>query len=562
MRPTLVETHKSHVVHRYRDGDSPRDISSDLNISLSTVYKILRISHIRSGSKVDINESAVVDLFQNGWAVSDISSRFGVGIWIIYRILRKNNLKPSGKRSCDYRPHNKIAINIDDVKRLHSEGKTTKEISSILRCKKHLISSRLRKLGLKPNVRWNEATNLKSQIGQFAYDRLIDREWLFHKYVNLNLSTRQIARELGCGKKTVNTFISKYGFNKHDVKISRDEFIERANKIHNHKYDYSNVEYESYQKHVLISCPEHGDFWQLPQYHIQNRNGCPSCAGTHLQYEIYNFINGLTCDTIINNSRSVIYPEELDILVPRLSIAIEVNGMYWHSFNHVESNMERNRHVHKLDKCIDKGISLIQIAEYEWREKRPVVESMLLNKFGLSQKIYARQCYVRPVEAREYREFVDSNHLQGYRYSNVIYGLEFQNELVAVMSFNKHNKYGWEITRFCNKLDASVVGGASRLFKNFLNEHNPDRVLTYADRRYSDGNLYKQLGFEFDGMTKPNYIYIKGLNHYSRQKFQKHKLKTKLKNFDPDLTEAQNMFNNGYRRMWDAGHYRFVWSQK
>ena len=60
-------------------------------------------------------------------------------------------------------------------------------------------------------------------------------------------------------------------------------------------------------------------------------------------------------------------------------------------------------------------------------------------------------------------------------------------------------------------------------------------------------------------MTNPNYFYIKNNSVYSRQQFQKHKLKNKLDVFDSDLTEAENMFNNGYRRLWDAGHWRFLW---
>jgi hypothetical protein len=127
------------------------------------------------------------------------------------------------------------------------------------------------------------------------------------------------------------------------------------------------------------------------------------------------------------------------------------------------------------------------------------------------------------------------------------------------MSFNKHPKYEWEITRFANRLETIVIGGASRLFKYFMNNYDPDQIMTYADRRYSDGNLYKKLGFELDGTTQPNYFYLMGDTIYSRQQFQKHKLEKKLAQYDSMLTESQNMFNNGYRRIWDAGHFRFIW---
>lgn len=86
----------------------------------------------------------------------------------------------------------------------------------------------------------------------------------------------------------------------------------------------------------------------------------------------------------------------------------------------------------------------------------------------------------------------------------------------------------------------------------------PNSILSYADRRYSNGNVYKKLGFELIGATKPNYFYVKNKNLFSRQKFQKHKLEKKLKDFNWGLSESQNMFNNGYRRLWDAGHWKFV----
>lgn len=341
-------------------------------------------------------------------------------------------------------------------------------------------------------------------------------------------------------------------------RITKEEFLERACAVYGDRYDYSQIDYKLYSDPVKIICKDHGEFWQVPRSHISSSCGCPLCAGTHLQAEIYGFVSSLN-DNVINNDRNMISPSELDILIPDNSLAIEVNGNYWHSYNKVETCEERNRHTYKLEKCAEIGILLIQVAEYEWVNKRQIVESVIRNRLSKSERIYARKCKLRGINIREYRDFVNHNHLQGYRYSHAIYGLEYENGLVAVMSFNKHDKYGWEITRFANKVNTAVVGGASRLFGRFLREVNPDRVLSYADRRYSDGGLYDQLGFELDGITKPNYVYIKGVNSYSRQQFQKHKLKNKLKVFNQNLTEAENMFHNNYRRMWDAGNMRFLW---
>ena len=70
-----------------------------------------------------------------------------------------------------------------------------------------------------------------------------------------------------------------------------------------------------------------------------------------------------------------------------------------------------------------------------------------------------------------------------------------------------------------------------------------------------------QCGFEYIKNTSPNYFYTTGnkfLPLYSRQQFQKHKLEKKLEDFNHNLSEAQNMFNNGFRRIWDAGHIKLI----
>ncbi len=128
-----------------------------------------------------------------------------------------------------------------------------------------------------------------------------------------------------------------------------------------------------------------------------------------------------------------------------------------------------------------------------------------------------------------------------------------------VVGFNKNNSE-YVCTRLCSILNTVVIGGASKLFKRFINDYKPLKIISFADRRYSAGGVYHKLGFSCVYNTSPNYFYCKGLRKiYSRVKFQKHKLSKILPVFDPLLTEAQNMFNNRYRRLWDAGNYKFVW---
>jgi hypothetical protein len=84
-------------------------------------------------------------------------------------------------------------------------------------------------------------------------------------------------------------------------------------------------------------------------------------------------------------------------------------------------------------------------------------------------------------------------------------------------------------------------------------------VYSYADRRWSDGNLYYKLGFNLDGISPPDYFYIFDKKRKHRWAFRKDVLKNK-KDFiyDPAKTEYQNMLGNGFDRVWDCGSLRFV----
>jgi hypothetical protein len=122
----------------------------------------------------------------------------------------------------------------------------------------------------------------------------------------------------------------------------------------------------------------------------------------------------------------------------------------------------------------------------------------------------------------------------------------------------------WEMSRFCNKINTHVNGGASKLFSFFIKKYNPKSIVSYSDRRYFEGKLYLNLGFNFVKNTPPNYYYI--IDNYqtlqNRIGWQKHLLKKKLPLFDINLTEWENMKNNGFDRIWDCGHIKWLWKPK
>ena len=212
----------------------------------------------------------------------------------------------------------------------------------------------------------------------------------------------------------------------------------------------------------------------------------------------------------------------------------------------------------------------MQIFEDEWIQKKGICKSRLRNIFQKTPyRIYARKCTIRDVSGELKDKFLRKYHIQGADKSVVHKGLFNKNRLVALMTFGplrdalgfKNKKEGWELVRFCTMGSFAVVGGADRLLKAFVAEHNPHKILTYADRRWSVGKLYENLKFKHQGNTVPGYCYIVGNTRKHRFGFQKHTLAEKLKTFDPALSESDNMAANGYFRIWDCGHAKYLWEK-
>jgi len=275
--------------------------------------------------------------------------------------------------------------------------------------------------------------------------------------------------------------------------------------------------------------------------------------------EINEHIKSLMVNTECN-TRNVINPLEIDILIQQHNLAIEYDGLFWHNHNKLKN---KNYHLNKTQLCESKGIQLLHIFENEWLEptKQKIWKSIISNKLGHSTRLYARNCEIKTVKATKKCEFLKVNHLQGDCPSSVNVGLYHNDVLVSLMTFGKSRfskKYDWELLRFCNGLDISVIGGASRLLKRFRTMKSGS-IVSYADKRRSNGNLYKQLGFVHTHDSKPNYWYFKNSDKLeSRVKYQKHKLSEKLDDFNPNLSELENMHNNGYHKIYDCGNQ--VWT--
>lgn len=261
---------------------------------------------------------------------------------------------------------------------------------------------------------------------------------------------------------------------------------------------------------------------------------------------------------IETNNKSIITPYEIDIFIHELNLGIEFNGIYWHS--ELSGKKTKEYHQYKLFLALQNKNNLIQIFEDEWLYKQNIVKSILLNKFGKNQnKIFARKCQIFSVYPEDARQFYFNNHIQGF-INGTHLGLFYNGEIVSMITFGTPRfelSHETEIYRFCNKTNTSVIGGLSKLIKAMISVSNTKSIVTYADARYGLGLGYAKCGFKFQGTTDPGYYYVKigTRQRISRNQFQKHMLKNKLKDFDPTLTEWENMQMNRYDRIWDCGNF-------
>ena len=339
--------------------------------------------------------------------------------------------------------------------------------------------------------------------------------------------------------------------------MTTEEFIEKAKAVYGDLYDYSKVRYVNYRTKVTVTCKKHGDFNVTPCNHIQNLSGCPKCANLVSKWEndVYGYITSLGVDAEQSN-RKILNGKEIDIYIPEMKIGVECDGLIWHN----EKTCDNNYHINKTNKAKNKGVRLIHIFEDEWKYKKDVVKSMLSAIFGKTQTtIYARNCEIKIVGAHEKRIFIDTNHIQGDTKSKVNIGLYHNGELVSVMTFgtprvnlkgDKSEGY-WELVRFCNKIGARVVGGASKLLSYFKKNYNYKRIVSYCDKRWFDGKLYEKLGFTHDHDSKPNYFYV--INDRRKNRFQFRKDALVKEGYDPAKTEHQIMLDRGIYRIYDCG---------
>ena len=352
--------------------------------------------------------------------------------------------------------------------------------------------------------------------------------------------------------------------NSEERKSNTAEFIEKSNKIHNNKYNYSCVIYENSNKKVSIICPKHGIFLQKPNDHLDG-HGCPKC-GQIISKSEDEIIKLLIQTNPIQRDRTILNGKEIDIYIPSLKLGIEYNGLRWHS---EEFGKDHRYHLDKLNKCNEQGIRLIQIFEDEWVNQREICESKLKQICGLNTnpKIYGRKCEIREIPNKtEVYEFLDKNHIQGRTGSTIAVGAYYDDKLVGVMTFKREKEGYWDLNRFATDINYQCVGIGGKLFKYFTRNYGFQEIKSFADRRWAidpTNNLYTKLGFEFDSFVLPTYWYYKDgeIMRFHKFGFRKQHLH-KQYGLPLTMTEREMTETLGYTRIWDCGLIKYIYKKK
>ena len=125
----------------------------------------------------------------------------------------------------------------------------------------------------------------------------------------------------------------------------------------------------------------------------------------------------------------------------------------------------------------------------------------------------------------------------------------------------------WELSRFCNKRNSTVIGAASKLFKHFQREYGPETVVSFSDIAHTRGNLYSILGFEKSSITEPGYVWadLDDNIYYNRVTCQKNNLRRLFKDDTIDIdnqTEDMIMVSHGFVKVYDSGKIKWIWRDK
>ncbi|MBR0533867.1 MAG: hypothetical protein IJK19_04155 [Bacteroidales bacterium] len=157
----------------------------------------------------------------------------------------------------------------------------------------------------------------------------------------------------------------------------------------------------------------------------------------------------------------------------------------------------------------------IYLYEDRWRTSGQYIRERILAHLGIYRKVFARKCDIKRIDAVSAAAFLDCHHSYGTAKAKYKYGMFLGSELVAVSLFSSPRTIprdiegrqvplrSFEWVRYASLSGSRISGGMSRMLARFVEDTNPDEVMTYADLEWSDGSVYSRMGFHEAGLREP-----------------------------------------------------------
>jgi len=555
----------------------------------------------------DINiENKIIELYQNSSnSIRKIAKEIGLSTSTVTRILQQKGLYIYSDNLINNKNNNrfenvpgfkwvaickKTKLQFDDY--LNSSGKLTRHITS--EYKDYVIESgfKRRQYELKTGKFWYEdffdiikvedenskKEKKKCPFCEWTTVDLENRSGAFTSHLRdvHNKNIIEYTQEYPNDINLFNTFFNKLN-NQLNTISKKENFVEcklcnkKMRRITNsHLLNVHNISLNDYKINYGTTL-SHETLKKIKLNYDINLKNLPSFYTSKGQMEIVNFIeqHGFKCNI---NNKSILKGVELDIIVENTQLAIEYNGLLYHS--ELYGKKQKNFHKIKSELANLNEYKLIHIFEDEWRHKPEIIKSKVLNLLNKTpNKIHGRKCQIKNVNPLERNVFLNNNHLLGGVSHAITYGAYYNEELVAVMCFNnkrnmvtsKQDLSTFELTRFCSKLYTNINGIANKLLKRFIIDFQPKKIVSFAERTWTNfdsNNLYTKLGFAMTNVLKPDYKYFNRKEHnpvkLHKFAFGKSSLQRKFPQiYDANKTEWEMMQELGYDRIWDCGKWKY-----
>lgn len=168
--------------------------------------------------------------------------------------------------------------------------------------------------------------------------------------------------------------------------------------------------------------------------------------------------------------------------------------------------------VDKIPACKQKSIN---VRYDQWLNEKHKIKNKLLDRLGKNRRVHGRSCTVERIEADKAYAFLDEYHLLGCTKAKFNYGIFKGDELLGVASFGKKcpidrwdgKSMSSELIRLCFIPRTTVIGGFTKILWHHMNEEKLDDIMTYVDRNWSNGDVYRKIGFYEEENIKTHFYF-------------------------------------------------------